>query len=221
MSAGPASRRLDGLILDVDGTLVDSLPLCIEAIRAAIAPYHPAELDDRSILARLGPSEEGIVRRAVPAGEGDRAYARFWAVYRAEHDRGVSIFPGIEAMLDALAAHGVRLAVVTGKGADTAEFTLGKLGLGRRFESVRAGSLEGGHKAENLQATLRGWGMPADRVAYLGDAPSDMQLAHAGGVRALGAAWAASSRAAALRSAGAETTFSSPAEVERWLVPGP
>jgi phosphoglycolate phosphatase-like HAD superfamily hydrolase len=217
--ARAAARRLDALLFDVDGTLADSLPLCYEAIRAALRPYRRGALGDVEIHAMFGPSEEGIVRARVPRDEGDSAYARFLAVYHTSHDRTVGRFDGIVPMLRALVSAGIRLGVVTGKGADTARYTLERLELLPFFKTVRAGTQRAGRKMENLRAIRRKWAVPSSRIAYLGDAASDMAFAREARVRALGAAWSVRTDSSSLARAGAEEVFGSPNALIEWVLP--
>ena len=63
MSSG---KFLRGVIFDLDGTLADTLPLCIVALRAAIFPIAGRTLSDEEIMAAFGQSEERTIRAAGP-----------------------------------------------------------------------------------------------------------------------------------------------------------
>src|SRR5207248_175193 len=109
---------------------------------------------------------------------------------RLHRERAVP-FPGIEQALAALQQRGLRLAIATGKGGPSAEISLGHLGIGRYFDTVEVGSVEGPVKPRSIRAILDRWGIPAAAVAYVGDAPGDIDAAREVGVTPLAAAWAA------------------------------
>lgn len=55
------------VIFDMDGTLADTLPLCIESFRRSIEKLSGKILTDREIIETFGPSEEGVVKKLFPA----------------------------------------------------------------------------------------------------------------------------------------------------------
>ena len=133
---------LKGVIFDLDGTLGDTLQLCIDSFREAVAPAIGRRLTDEEIVARFGPTEEGMVRALVPerADEYVEGYLRH---YEAGHEACPAPFDGIPELLAELKEAGMRLGLVTGKGARSTRITLRRFGLDGAFEIVETGS-EGG-----------------------------------------------------------------------------
>lgn len=195
---GPWQRALDGLILDLDGTLADTIPLSLATLREVLHEHAQAQrsgpdgvstLSDAGIIALFGPSEEGILQLAI----GDAwqpAMERFVEVYQRRHAEVPHPFPGIVPLLERLKRNGVRLALVTGKGPRSAQISLDVLGLAHLFDVIETGQPHGGVKPEAMRRILAAWNLPPERCAYLGDAASDMHDAHSCGVQALAAAWA-------------------------------
>lgn len=205
--------KLAGVIFDLDGTLGDTLPVCCAAFRRVLMEFVGREFTDPEIMALFGPSEEGIIQRLVP----DRWRACLQAYlreYDAAHARYRQPFPGIEAALRALADRHVSLAIVTGKGARSAAISLRHLGLAQQFPLVETGSAEGAAKPVGIRRVLARWSAPPERVAYVGDAPYDMQAAREVGVIPLAAAWASTADPDALRARAPLATFRS---VERFI----
>jgi len=64
---------------------------------------------------------------------------------------------------------------------------------------------------------LEQWGLPPDRVAYVGDATYDMQAAKEVGLIALAAAWAETADASALRGMEPAVVFSSVDDFAAWI----
>jgi phosphoglycolate phosphatase-like HAD superfamily hydrolase len=157
------------------------------------------------------------VLRELLGEESVEAYARFLHLYRREHRRCPAPFAGMPELLGELAAGGVRLAVVTGKGADAAAITLERIGLQETFDVVEAGSAGGAVKAECMRRVLALWDASPERVFSVGDFPYDVRAAREVGVTPIGAAWASTADRAALLEAGAEEVFDRVAELAAWL----
>src|SRR2546429_6514766 len=58
--------RLRGMIFDLDGTLGDTVPVCIQAFQRTFYHYLGQQLTAQDIVAMFGPSEEGMLQRHLP-----------------------------------------------------------------------------------------------------------------------------------------------------------
>jgi beta-phosphoglucomutase-like phosphatase (HAD superfamily) len=58
--------KIEAVIFDLDGTIANTLPLCIAAFRKSIEPLLQASISDEEIIATFGPSEEGTIRKLIP-----------------------------------------------------------------------------------------------------------------------------------------------------------
>lgn len=208
--------RLDGVIFDLDGTLGDTLPACFAAFRRALGDFTDRRFTDREIMALFGPSEEGMIQRLVPS-QWQACLQTYLAEYARAHLHYAKPFPGIETALGLLKERGVAVAIVTGKGAQSAAISLNQLGLADYFEIVETGSPNGGVKPSSIQKVLTTWGALPHRVAYVGDAASDIEAARAVGVIPLGAAWDARSDAHSLSAMGPLATFCTVEGFIRWI----
>lgn len=206
---------LRALLLDLDGTLADTVPACVLAFQRAIELHGGPRLSAAQVRARFGPTETGVLESALP-GAARGALATFLAEYAVELERGPGPFPGIPELLDELAARGVRLGLVTGKGPESTALTLERLGLAGRFEAVRTGSPRGLVKGQALAGLAREWDLDRDTAAYVGDFAVDVRAARDAGLLAVGAAWADGARGSELRAAGADVVFESVADLTGW-----
>jgi pyrophosphatase PpaX len=206
-----------GVIFDLDGTLADSLDFSVESIRLACEETSGHRFRDEEVRAHFGPSEEGVIRSLVGPELASAAYRRFWEIYRDGHRRRVAPFNGVVAMLRGLESRGLWRGVVTGKGEETAGWTLREAGLAGWFPPPRCGTPEGGFKAENLRATADEWMVPPGGVAYVGDQSSDVTIARRVGLRPVGAGWAPGTDRAGLALAGAEVVLRAPKELLKWV----
>lgn len=209
-------RPLSGAIFDLDGTLADTLPVCYAAFRQVIRDRTGQTYTNDEILARFGPSEEGVLQRLAPVAAAE-SYCDFLAIYEREHRRCPRPFAGLREILDDLASAGVRLGVVTGKGPKTAQISLRLLGLEAYFDMVEAGSPAGAVKPAAMRRALEAWRLPAEQTISVGDSPSDIRSAREVGVTPLAAAWATGVRVERLEAEQPHALFRRVEEFRRWL----
>src|SRR5882672_1298465 len=110
--SGPAKTR--AAVFDLDGTLVDSLPLVLRSIAHAIEPFAPAR-PTMEIFAHLG----GPPRRFLGGLVGDDRHVPAAAARMAEfHDANQHLilpFEGVRTTLADLRAREIQLAIWTGR----------------------------------------------------------------------------------------------------------
>jgi phosphoglycolate phosphatase-like HAD superfamily hydrolase len=85
-------------IAATDGTLADTLPVCFDAYRLAFAKYVAQERTDDQISALFGPSEEVVIRQAVPTRV-EECLEDYLRHYDRCHERCPRPFAGIDALL--------------------------------------------------------------------------------------------------------------------------
>ena len=107
--------KIKAIIFDLDGTLANTLPLCIQAFRQSVEPLINKPVTDEEIIATFGPSEEGTIMALAPDYY-DQGVADYLHHYRSLHYLCPVPFEGIKELLIMLQNKGVRLAMVTGKG---------------------------------------------------------------------------------------------------------
>src|SRR5438270_13665509 len=97
MTSTPAPRAL---LLDLDGTIADTLPHIFNAYRHAVAPWTDRPPTDAEVEATFGPSERECIAVMVPGADVDEAEARFHAYYEGEHGRHVRVIHGMREVVD-------------------------------------------------------------------------------------------------------------------------
>lgn len=205
------------VLLDLDGTLIDSLPgiraSCLATLEVLGLPPDPA-IDFRALV---GPPLPEVMRRLL-APYGDDRIDRAVTVYRAHYAEAgmflATVYQGVEPMLDRLRPAGVRAFVATSKRTLFARPILQNLGLADRLHGIYGtepdGSLD--HKSDLIAALLQAEDLPPGGTVMIGDRSHDMLGARANGVRAIGVLWGYGTRAE-LEAAGAERVIESPADV--------
>ena len=184
------------VLFDLDGTLIDSIPLILSSMKAAFDGHaRPPPVDEW--VALIGTPLDAMIRRwAVDEADVERLKERYKVHQWAHHDAMVHAFPGVPELLDGLSARGVRMAVVTSKLEPSARRSLDFLGLTRHFELVVGLEATGRHKpdpAPVLHAIER-LGARPEEAAFVGDSPHDVVAGNAAGVATVAALWGPFSR---------------------------
>jgi len=181
--------KLKGFIFDLDGTLINSLPVVRTSFSRTLSKFSDHEFSDKELSSLFGPSEEGIFKKLFP--ESWRETLQFYLdEYDQLHVHYAEPFPGIVEALNLLQGKKVKLALVSGKGAGSMEISLKHSKLKRFFEVIITGSEDRASKPEHIQQILKRWNFPPDEVAYVGDIAYDVQAAREVGVLPISALWA-------------------------------
>jgi HAD superfamily hydrolase (TIGR01509 family) len=209
-----ASDDMKAIVFDWDGTLVDTLSALYAANQRVFAAFE-LPFDELLYRRHFAPDWRLMYRRlGIPENRLEEANQQWMAAY----DQGISsrLFDGVREALDALAAAGHQLGLVTAGHRDVVLPQMERLGLVNHFEAAVFGDDLAVHKPHPapLRRALERLGLddrPAD-AAYLGDVPDDMRMACAVGSHAVGIV-SVLGEATELRAAGAEEVAPS---VARW-----
>ena len=210
------------VLLDLDGTLIDSQPgiraSCLAALRAL--GHEPGQAFD--IKRFIGPPLEEMMR-AVLQAYGDDRIEEAVAAYRQHYGEsglfGSEPYPGIGDALEAMRAAGLRIYLATSKREIFARRILQHLGFATYFDGIH-GSVPGGaldHKPELLAHIVSQHELLPSRSVMVGDRRYDMSGAHAVSMRGLGVLWGYGSRDE-LEMAGADRLVESTADLAPTVV---
>ena len=194
MAASPADTggKLQAVLFDLDGTVSDSAPGILSALRHAFAVNGLPAMDGQTERGLLGPP----FYESLPPLIGAEKVPGVIAAYREHYVGGAMydtrVFDGIEGVLTALRAADIRLAVATSKPEHYAVPIVEHLGLGDYFETVGGDELDGsfGTKALVIGRVLNRLGDPAAAdVRMVGDRSHDVEGARAHGIGCFAVGW--------------------------------
>ncbi|MDR0711555.1 MAG: HAD family hydrolase [Prevotellaceae bacterium] len=186
------NKMLKLVAFDLDGTIGETIDMCIQAFLTAVSPYADGRrLSAEDIVQTFGLNEEGMVK-AIAGEQWAPALNDFYARYRAMHGRCAAPFGGVKELIRKLRCRNVLVALVTGKGSVSCEITLEQFGMKSCFDCIETGSPERNRKAEAFRALQRRYHLQPDELVYVGDAVSDITSCGEAGIRCLSAAWAKS-----------------------------
>lgn len=204
-------------VFDMDGTLGETVPLAIEAIKAAFQNLGLPVPSREEIVSHFGPTEKGLFQMMDEKNCG-RLYAEYLKAYAELHDKyAPKPFDGIESILKKISSAGMRLGIVTGKSRDSAKITLEKFGLGGYFSEVACGGPTGSVKTQRILGLAKKWEIPAENIYYVGDSPQDILDARQAGAHPLSAAWSRIADRKSLESCSPEVIFETVGAFGEWI----
>lgn len=217
-SSLPPAHRV--VLFDLDGTLVDTIPLIVASFQHAAREVLGLEVEQAQARAWIGRPLLPVMLEISPdhGVELDRVY-REWNL--AHTCQLIAPFAGIDALLASLAAAGVTTAIVTSKRQASARLALECVGLESMIDVVAALEDTDAHKPSPapLQLALARLGAHADDAVYVGDATVDIAAARAAGMASVAVTWGAG-LAPDLQAAGPDRLVDSVAELTAYLLPG-
>ncbi|MEC9487950.1 MAG: HAD-IA family hydrolase [Halanaerobium sp.] len=208
--------KIKGVIFDFDGTLMDSIPICLKAFRHTFYKYLGQELSEEEILATFGPTEEGIFRKMIP-DRWKEALNYYLQQYDKAHLDYIKPFSGISLGLEELKEEGVQLAIVSGKGPESMKISLKYTGLDKYFSPIMTGPSRGTNKPEAIRQVLEKWQAWPRSIIYVGDSPSDIIAARKAGVIPVAAAWSDTSKPCQFTGLKPAGIFAHPEDFFAWL----
>lgn len=200
------------VIFDVDGTLVDSQNLIVEAQaetfrRAGLVP--PSREKTLSLVGlSLVPTFEALVGADGPVEELVATYREVFSTIIATPGRKEPLFPGAAALISALhTMEGVTLAVATGKSRRGMARVFDHYGWHGVFASVQTADTNASKPdPEMIRNALIETGYEAGDAVFIGDTAFDMEMGCAARVEPWGVCWGYH-RPDALTKAGATRLF--------------
>jgi len=182
------------LLLDLDGTLVDTVPDLLASVNRLMTARGLEILTTEQITPMIGDGAAVLVRRAMAARGQEATPADLQTMlddYTANVADGSRLYPGVEPTLRAMAAEGWRFAVCTNKPVIPARELLATLGVLELFAAVGGGDSYRTRKPDpkHLLSTLADAGGRADAAVMVGDHHNDVQAATGAGVPCIFAAW--------------------------------
>ncbi|NJN47249.1 MAG: HAD-IA family hydrolase [Candidatus Competibacteraceae bacterium] len=178
------------ILFDVDGTLVDTWRLYIEAYIRTFEPHFERRVTLPELI-NLRPTSEIRMLHRLLGAEAPETHQRFLQHYRVLHPSLFGgVYTGVEMMLNELRRQQIGLGIVTGKSRGAWEITRQAVDLGCFDVAVYDDDVEEEKPApEGILLALKRLELTVDEVVYIGDSPKDALAAAAAGVRFGAALW--------------------------------
>ncbi|MDB5957201.1 MAG: phosphoglycolate phosphatase [Ramlibacter sp.] len=187
-SPHPLSRPFAAAIVDLDGTLVDTLGDFSAALNQMLRDLSQPPIASETVAGFIGQGTEHLLRKTLahvgaPAELYPRALDHYEHAYRAINGRWSTVYQGAAEGLQALRARGLRLACLTNKPGEFARELLVAKGLAPFFELVFGGDAFERKKPDPLplRKTCEALGTAPAATLMVGDSRNDAAAARAAG----------------------------------------
>jgi phosphoglycolate phosphatase len=177
------------IILDLDGTLIDSKLDIANSVNAMLRETRREEMPVETVATYIGHGAPRLIASVLGAGatESERAAAlnSFLEHYEKHSLDATRAYPGVEEALALLM--GNPMAVLTNKPTAASIQILEGLGLAKYFLGIYGGDSFAKKKPDPIgaQFILRELGAVAEESAMVGDSDVDVQTARNAGMRAI------------------------------------
>ncbi len=213
----------NGFIFDFDGTIGETIPLVLTSIENAYADLGFKSPSRDELQSHFGPNELGLCHALFPNSPdtAKKLYERYLFHYENLHENfSPTPFCGIPEALKTLSENGAELAIVTGKGVDSARISLQKYGVGDLFSAIECGSESGAVKPEKMRSVLKAWNtQPTDtKIYYVGDAIQDVYDSLEVGLIPLSAAWSELAETDKLKKTPTSKVFEKVDDFRNWIL---
>jgi HAD superfamily hydrolase (TIGR01509 family) len=178
-----------GVILDVDGTLLDSNAAHVEAwVRALNEHGHPVPEEDIWPLVGMGGDNllPAAVRIEKESEEGKKISERRSEIYKSRLPN-LKAFPGVRDLLTRMRKDGLKRVVATSSPRDEVEKALELAGVTDLVDETVSASDAGRSKPDpdTVATAVERSGFKPGELVMLGDTPYDIEAAGKAGVRTI------------------------------------
>ncbi len=179
---------LTAAIVDLDGTMVDTVGDFVVALSKVLAELGLPGVDRAFVVLTVGKGSEHLIRSTLAhagadAGLYEEAMTRYQHHYRAVNGQHSTVYPGVVEGLDRLSAQGLKLACLTNKPTAFALALLQDKGLAGYFSQVFGGDAFERRKPDPLPLlkTCEALASLPANTLMIGDSSNDAQAARAAG----------------------------------------
>lgn len=209
----------DLVVFDWDGTLLDSTAAIVRAIQAASRDVGAQAPSDERARYVIGMGLRDALQYAVPDLP-ESNYDDLVNAYRRHYlsgDHELTLFAGVEELLQQLQTENRWVAVATGKSRLGLDRALGHSGLGHYFDTTRtADETQSKPHPQMLEEIMDQFAVPPERTLMIGDTTHDLLMARNAGAHALAVTHGAHPRDA-LQSCAPVGIVGSIPEISNWI----
>ncbi|MBC7436272.1 MAG: phosphoglycolate phosphatase [Bdellovibrionales bacterium] len=188
-AANPVFAGIEAVIVDLDGTMVDTMGDFDAAINLMMADLALPGVDRSTIVLLVGKGSGHLIRSVLAHSGGPpepdfehafQSYQKHYAVINGKHS---AVFPGVIEGLRKLQARGLKLACLTNKPGAFVPTLLAEKGLDGFFNQVFGGDAFERKKPDPmpLLKTCEALGTAPQKTLMIGDSSNDAKAARAAG----------------------------------------
>ena len=184
--------RFQTYLFDLDGTLIDSIHLIMEAFRFTMRTHLGTVPDETQWRSGFGtPLRSQLEKFARSADQTSAMVETYRSFTNAHHDRLLASYAGIDSVLERLRNRNVKLGIVTSKSHRLARRGLVRCGLSSFFDVLVGVDDVFLHKPDPAPVVeaLEQLSAEACSTVFIGDSPFDICAGRKAGVHTAAALW--------------------------------
>ncbi len=207
--------KFEGLIFDLDGTIVDSHFLTTNFLACVLKKFGNLEFSENEISSLFGPSERMIFRKFISSQKIDECYVEYFNLFKKNMNK-INLFEGFPEILGFLNSIGKKLAIFTGRGRELTLYILEQKKLLKYFKIIVTSEDIERHKPQpdGVLKICHYFGLPPSKILHIGDSPLDITSGKRAGVFTGAALWGSRNREA-VKEARPDYIFHHPEEIKR------
>ena len=211
--------RCDAVLFDMDGTILDTIPLITESFQYAFKKHLGTTANEADILSGIGIPLERVFAQYAPdlAAQMMNDYTEHNCRHFSTH---IGMFIGFAGLFIKLKALGLKLGVVTSKRLTSALGSMEPFGIEKNFDLIQGKEATSRHKPdpEPLHKAMSDLGLnDPSRVVYVGDSIHDLLCAQAAGCITAIVDWTRMPKQE-LRDGHPDLWLNKPDDLYRWVV---
>jgi 2-phosphoglycolate phosphatase len=208
---------MKGVVFDLDGTLLDSMPTIKRCLNAILVKYGSAPLNDAELRPQIGRKFRDILSERITNVE--PAFKDYRELQLATFQQDTKAYPGAHRMLKRLSARDVQMAIVTMRIGRVARTIVGAYDLTPPVKAVLGDDEVEKPKPfpEAIWGACKALGTKPEDTIVVGDTRFDILAGKAAGCRAIGVTWGYG-RSEEMREAGADLLVDDFDELEQAIL---
>lgn len=181
---------MDGIVFDMDGTLIESHAVVPAAYRAVVVDGGGPAPSDAEVIAGYSLGSPATLLSHLLGRPATGADLAAYHAHLATLAEQVTVYPGVPGVLAEVAGR-VPVGLYTGASRRAAEILLERAGLRGHFRVVLGGDEVPRPKPhpDGVRLACRLLKLDPRRIAYVGDSPLDLRAARSSGALAVAAGW--------------------------------
>ncbi len=205
-----------GIIFDLDGTLLDTLPDIYASVNRMLRALSYPERTLEHTLSGIGYGSRRLMEVSLPEGAGDETVDEALDVYRRIYRESFSVdtkpYEGLLDVVRQLKSEGMALAVLSNKPDELTRALIDKWYAGIFDFVLGQGKYSVKPAPEAPRAVAKALGVAPESIIFIGDSDVDVMTAHGVGAACVGVTWGYRPREV-LAGAGADMIAESPQEL--------
>lgn len=179
------------IVFDMDGTIADTIPLTVYALKEAARELTGKVYSDEEIREEFGPIDTEIVKKLVNNENREASPEIYIDIFKNNFDRFIKPIDGINELLAFIKSKGIKLGLFTGRSHIVTMIILEKLGMKKMFDVIVAGDFTKKPKPhpEGILKALEALSVDSTDSIYVGDFDVDIAASKAAGTKSALALW--------------------------------